>query len=85
MATPFALLAEAPMPPVNRTPAFSYDPQRQVNVIESGRPVVDIDPSHNPSYTQNDKGCKKDDDWTMSAAFGPTMTHNSTGLKKDDD
>ncbi|WP_086559871.1 hypothetical protein [Streptomyces africanus] len=86
-STPFALLTEVPTPPADRTPPFSYDRLRQLNVITSGEAVVDVADVQATTMTHNSKGFKKDDDFAHAphALFGPTMTHNSTGLKKDDD
>jgi hypothetical protein len=87
MATPFALLVEAPAAPADRTPSFTYDRQHQVNVTSSGKPVIDITTPYAETFTHNSSGWKKDDDFASapSMLFGPTMTHNSSGLKKDDD
>ncbi len=85
---PFALLVESPTPPVDRTPPFTYDRLRQLNVTSSGNAVVDVADVANPTMTHNSSGHKKDDDWGTPLSpmlFGPTMTHNSGGHKKDDD
>ncbi|MFC4501775.1 MULTISPECIES: hypothetical protein [Streptomyces] len=84
---PFALLVESPTPPVDRTPAFTYDRFRQLNVAASGAAVVDIADVRAETMTHNSKGFKKDDDFANAPRmlFGPTYTHNSSGHKKDDD
>jgi hypothetical protein len=85
-ATPFALLVEIPAPPVNRTPAYTYDKSRQLNVTAAGDAVIDVSSVAAPSHTHNHKGWKKDDDWASpDGLFGPTFTHNASGHKKDDD
>ncbi|MFD4608242.1 putative ATP-grasp-modified RiPP [Streptomyces sp. NPDC058440] len=64
MAAPFALLVESPRPPADRTPAFSYDRARQLNVTPTGEAVVEAAPAamFGPTYTHNSSGHKKDDD-----------------------
>ena len=86
-ATPFALLAEVPAPPADRTPPHRYDRLRQLNVTAAGEAVVDVADVQSMTMTHNSKGFKKDDDFTHAphALFGPTMTHNSKEHKKDDD
>ncbi|WP_030248111.1 hypothetical protein [Streptomyces sp. NRRL S-455] len=85
--TPFALLVEVPTPPVDRTPEFTFDRLRQLNVTSDGDAVVDVADVQATTMTHNHKGFKKDDDFAHvpHALFGPTMTHNSKEHKKDDD
>lgn len=85
MTAPLALLVDTPAPTADRTPAFTYDRSRQVNVTAAGDVVVDVHDAQATTHTHNSKGFKKDDDFVCATWFGPTMTHNSTGLKKDDD
>jgi hypothetical protein len=86
-STPFALLAEVPAPPADRTPEFTFDPFRQLNVTTAGDAVIDVADVQSMTMTHNSKGFKKDDDFAHAphALLGPTMTHNSSGHKKDDD
>lgn len=84
--TAFALLADAPAPPADRTPEFTYDSARQLNVTSAGDAVVDVADIRATTHTHNHKGFRKDDDFSAPYMLvGPTMTHNATGLKKDDD
>lgn len=86
MTTPFALLADTPAPPVDRTPAYTYDPSRQLNITKGGDAVVDVAIATATTMTHNHKGFKKDDDFSAQhMLFGPSYTHNSEGRKKDDD
>lgn len=84
---PFALLVKDPEHPADRTPPFSYDSLRQLNVTTAGDAVIDVADIQATTMTHNYKGFKKDDDFenVPHLLAGPTMTHNSNGLKKDDD
>lgn len=82
----FALLAETPEPPADRTPEFTYDRSRQLNVTTAGDAVVDVADIQATTHTHNNKGFKKDDDFSAPhMLFGPSYTHNAEGRKKDDD
>jgi putative ATP-grasp target RiPP len=92
MTSPFALLAERPPLVTDRTPAFTYDRARQLNVASCGTPVIDVARHElaNETITTNSSGTKKDDDWVApppakSMLFGPSYTVNSSGTTKDDD
>ncbi|MGW7387093.1 hypothetical protein [Streptomyces sp. NPDC054794] len=83
---PFALLVESPAGPVDRTPLYSYDRRRQLNVTSAGQAVVDTAKVANPTWTVNSSGTKKNGVFRIpNMLFGPSMTVNSSGAKKDDD
>ncbi|MEU3618836.1 hypothetical protein ABZ725_41915 [Streptomyces sp. NPDC006872] len=78
---PFALLVESPTPPVDRTPTFTYDRSRQLNVTLRGDAVVDVAEEHDAQAVKKDGGFTN----ALGMLFGPSYTHNAQGHKKDDD